>query len=151
MAAEFASIVGYCLYCWIFSSRKNAKVLLHLLPAKSICARARISWNSKNCIFVTGWPWHLTYDLDLQTWPRYYQGQSLYRILWPYAKRFSCESATWLTHWHTHTDISVFITWTADAGGKNTYSFDILTSCSLLIIHTQTKWTALYLLEIVVD
>ena len=29
---------------------------------------------------LTQWPWPLTYDLDLRTCPRYYQGQSPYQI-----------------------------------------------------------------------
>ncbi len=43
-----------------------------------------------------------TFDLDCWTRPRYYQGRSLYQISWPYAKRFSCESANWQTHRQTH-------------------------------------------------
>ena len=43
------------------------------------------------CINVfTGWPWPLTYDLEHQTCPRYYQGQPLYQISWPYVKRHNC-------------------------------------------------------------
>ncbi len=59
----------------------------------------------------------LTFDLDHQTHPRFYQGQSLYQILWPYVNQFSCESAHKLTD--THTNGSVLITSTADAGGNN--------------------------------
>ncbi len=64
----------------------------------------------------------LTFDLWLDHWTRsrYYQGQPLYQISWPYVKRFSSESANRQTHRHihTHTDGSVFITSTADAGGN---------------------------------
>ncbi len=47
--------------------------------------------------------WALTYDLDLQTHPRYYQGTLLYQILGPYIKRFSQESANRHTDAHTYT------------------------------------------------
>ncbi len=55
-----------------------------------ITQKARPSQNSKNYIVQLD-------DLDLQTRPRYYQGQSMYQISWPYAKQFSCESANWQT------------------------------------------------------
>ncbi len=56
----------------------------------------------RNSRFSTWWPWPLTYDLDLQTHPRYYQGQCLHQILGPYVKRFSRESVH--RHTHRHTD-----------------------------------------------
>ena len=43
--------------------------------------------------FSKSWPWPLTYDLDLQTRPRYYQGQCLYQFSGPYVKPFNRESA----------------------------------------------------------
>ena len=42
--------------------------------------------------------WHMTYDLACQTHPRHCQGQPLLKILRPYIKRFSQESAD------SHTD-----------------------------------------------
>ncbi len=33
--------------------------------------------------FSTWQPWPLTYDLDLRTWLRFYQGHSPYQITWP--------------------------------------------------------------------
>ncbi len=51
--------------------------------------------NSKNYLFWLD-------DLDLWTCPRYYQGQSLYRISRLYAKWFSGESANRHTDTHTH-------------------------------------------------
>ncbi len=87
--------------------------------------------------FLSGWPWPLTYDLDLRTCPRYHQGQSMYQISWPYAKRFSRESAiNWQTDRHTHTDGSVFITSTADAGGNKTL---LILSCNYMIV-TLSCW-----------
>ncbi len=44
----------------------------------------------------------MTYDLDLQTYPRYHQGTRLHQILGPYLKRFSQESADRRTHTQTH-------------------------------------------------
>ncbi len=37
----------------------------------------------KNHIFPTWWPWPLTYDLDLDVWPKYHLGTSSYWIMWP--------------------------------------------------------------------
>ena len=69
--------------------------------------------------FLTSWPWPLTYDLDQQTHSRYYQCQPLYQISWPCVKWFGCESANKQTHTHRHTNGSVSISSTADAGGNN--------------------------------
>ncbi len=64
--------------------------------------------------FFSAWrPWPLTYDLDLQTHLRYYQGQCLNQILGLYVKWFSRESA------QRHTDGTDFIPSTADVGGIN--------------------------------
>ncbi len=81
------------------------------------------------------WPWPLTYDLDLQTWPRYEPGWPTCKISWPNIKRFSRESNELQTHTHTHTHAHTrththtcthththrtdSITSTADAGGDN--------------------------------
>ena len=82
--------------------------------------------------FLAGWPWSLTYDLHLQTRSRYCQGQSLCQISLPYAKRFGRESANWQTH--RHTDGSVFITSTADAGGKKCKVSFRLTFCTIQVV-----------------
>ena len=47
-------------------------------------------WKSR---FSTRWPSPLTYDLDLQTHPRCYQGQTSHQILGSYLKHFDRESA----------------------------------------------------------
>ena len=61
---------------------------------------------TSNWTFLTSWPWHLTYDLDLLTWPRY-------PSTWPpchsslYVRLFTQESETdahTQTDTHTHTD-----------------------------------------------
>ncbi len=59
--------------------------------------------NRENDVFLTSWPWPLTYDLDQQTRLRYYQRQSLYQISWPYVEQFGRESANKQTHTHIHT------------------------------------------------
>ena len=126
---------------WYPCSLLWKKVLLHLprvpnlfvlarlfhdfVHAQNLCALARnhheiitqknLSQNSKKYIF--NW---MTRTFDLRTRLRYYQGQSLYQISWPYTKQFSRESADRQTD--THTDGSVFITSTADAGGNKSWS-----------------------------
>ncbi len=47
----------------------------------------------KSRLFSRWWSWPLTYDLDLQTRPRYLQCQSSCRILGLYVKEFGRESA----------------------------------------------------------
>ncbi len=96
---------------------------------KDIKLWRHITWESKNmqvnsseiqkwCIF-NFWPWSFTYDLYLQTPPRYCQGQCLPQILCPYVK---VQLWAWLDSWQRHTDIQTdrthFIPSTADAGGK---------------------------------
>ncbi len=63
------------------------------------------SQNSENCI---GWPWPLTYDLDLQTHPRYYQGQSLYQISWSTSNSSALRALT-DRHTDTHTEMAPFL------------------------------------------
>ncbi len=45
-------------------------------------------WRSLKVTFLTLWPWPLTYDLDLHTWPRYHLCSSLGQIWWLYVKWF---------------------------------------------------------------
>ena len=101
-----------CTYANLYAHARNLRV--HVQNSMHTCTwnlnaiyhTENPSQNSKNCIF--NWM-TLTYDLDLRTCPRYYQGQSLYQISWPYAKRFSRESANWQTHTHTHTQTAPFL------------------------------------------
>ena len=60
--------------------------------------------------FLTWWPWHLTYDPDHQTRPRYSPGQPTHKISCWYIKRFIGQSA------HRLKDDSDSMTSSADAG-----------------------------------
>ncbi len=80
---------------------------------KWICTGQQIK-NSKITFFNMA---TLTYDLDLQSYSRYCQGQPPYQTMGPYVKRFSRERADRRTH--RQTDGTDFITSTADAGGNN--------------------------------
>ncbi len=62
-----------------------------------------VSWIAQKSHFLIWWPWLLTYDLDLSTWPRYEPGWPTCTISAPYVKRFSRESAELQTHTHTQT------------------------------------------------
>ena len=94
-------------------------------------------------MLLTWWPWPLTYDLDHQSRPRFYQGQSLCQILWPNIKWFGRESADILTHrqTHIHTEGSVFLTSTADAGGKKQGSFLNAKFSMLSCKRDEIRWT----------
>ncbi len=52
--------------------------------------------------FLTWWPWPLTYDLDLWTWPRYSSTGHTHQKSCPYVCPFSRESGN--THTDRHTD-----------------------------------------------
>ncbi len=57
--------------------------------------------------FLTSWPWLLTYDLDLRTWPRYPSTWPPCQNSSPYVRLFSQESETDThrdTQKHRHTD-----------------------------------------------
>ncbi len=45
-------------------------------------------------VFLTWWPWPLTYDLDLRTWPRYPSTWPSCKNSGPYVCPFTCESET---------------------------------------------------------
>ena len=70
--------------------------------------------------FLTWWPWPLTYDLDLWTWPRYPSTWPTHQRSGLYVCPFSRESVHRQTdrHTHTHTDYVKTITPIADAGCK---------------------------------
>ncbi len=53
--------------------------------------------------FLTWWPWPLTYDLDLWTWPRYPSIWPTYQKAGPYVLPFGRESGNTQTDRHTHT------------------------------------------------
>ncbi len=53
--------------------------------------------------FLTSWPWPLTYDLDLWTWPRYPSTWPTHQKSGPYVCPFSRESGNTHTHTDTHT------------------------------------------------
>ncbi len=78
----------------------------HIRPA--LCIQGLKSENCWNHIFDLFWP--LTYDLDLQTCPRYQQGHSLCQIFWAYVKRLGMRALTHgHTHRHTHTHTGPFL------------------------------------------
>ncbi len=54
--------------------------------------------------FLTWWPWPLTYDPDLRTWPRYSSTRPTCRNSGLYVCPFSRERGNTHTHTHTHTD-----------------------------------------------
>ncbi len=71
----------------------------HLMSWQRVCMGQPIR-SFENPRFSTWRPWPLTYNLDLRTHARYYQGTYLYQILGPYFEPFSQESAD--RHTHTH-------------------------------------------------
>ncbi len=53
--------------------------------------------------FLTWWPWPLTFDLDLRTWPRYPSIWPTYQNSGLYVCPFKQESGNRHTHTHRHT------------------------------------------------
>ena len=58
----------------------------------------KVSRIARKSYFLIWWPWPLIYDLDLQTCPKYDPGWLTCKMLCPYVKRFSHESAELQTH-----------------------------------------------------
>ncbi len=72
---------------------------------------------SRKSRFSTWRPWPLTYDLDLRTHPRYYQGQCIcLGLFWVCTSNGSAVRA--FTDTYTHTGRTNSIPSTADAEGK---------------------------------
>ena len=55
---------------------------------------AQVGSKTWKIMFLTSWPWPLTYDLDHQTWPRFHQDQFCVRVSNGMALRV-------LTNWQT--------------------------------------------------
>ena len=81
-------------------------------------AQVTLSENPKIMFFILA-TWPLTYDLDLQTYPRYCQGESFHQILSPYLQWFSQKSANRHTDTQTRTDGTNSIPLIADARGND--------------------------------
>ncbi len=89
-----------------------------LLASSSLCSPIYLSSSIRPKTplkhFLTSWPWPLTYDLDLWTWPRYPSTWPTHKKSGPYVCPFSRESG----NTHRHTDNVKTITPVADAGCK---------------------------------
>ncbi len=79
-------------------------IILSLFFGRSTDNVLRSQWN----ILLTSWPWPLTYDIDLQTWPRYpsywppRQKSSLYVCPFSQDSETEPHTDTWCQNYYTH-------------------------------------------------
>ena len=94
--------------------------------------------------FLTSWPWPLTYDLDLQTWPRYPSTWPTYRNSSLYVCPFGRESGNRYTHRQTH-DVKIIRPDTSQTRGVITLA-DLPDLCPLKF--SQKLWVSLYVRDV---
>ncbi len=87
------------IFNWICTSSRGKASFICLICFLSdfLASFELLWWNLIGKRFLTWWPWPLTYDLDLQTWPRYHSTWPTYQNSRLHVCPFTAES-------ETHTD-----------------------------------------------
>ncbi len=96
----------------------------------------RSQWNVPNKHFLTSWPWPLTYDLDLLTWPRYPSTWLPCQNSSSHVCSFGRESGNRQTHRHTQ-GVKTITPDTSQMWGVYTNMFQVQISMTNLLLYFQ--------------